>query len=64
MVVRPREEDWAGLRGLLKNGEGDKGIYDEAKEGNGRFDGADQVLLNEWFSQEGGGGDWNRLSFT
>ena len=73
MVFRPRESDWAGLRKLLKNGEGDEGIYLEGGEGggsangplyvNGSFDGADQGLLNEWFSEEGGGGQWNRLSF-
>ncbi|KAK8844565.1 hypothetical protein IAR55_006412 [Kwoniella newhampshirensis] len=64
MVIRPRDSDWDGLRGLLKDGEGDDGIYTEASPGNGSFDGADQGLLNEWFSEEGGGGDWNRLPFT
>ena len=73
MVIRPRESDWEGLRRLLKNGEGEEGIYLEGGEGdergsgplygNGSFDGADQGLLNEWFSEEGGGGQWNRLSF-
>ncbi|WVO21294.1 uncharacterized protein IAS62_002602 [Cryptococcus decagattii] len=62
MVVRPRESDWDGLRGMLKDGEGEDGLY--RQQGNGSFDGADQGLLNEWFSEEGGGGDWNRLSFT
>ncbi|OWZ79066.1 glycogenin glucosyltransferase [Cryptococcus neoformans Tu401-1] len=62
MVIRPRESDWDGLKGMLKDGEGEDGLYREA--GNGSFDGADQGLLNEWFSEEGGGGDWNRLSFT
>lgn len=62
MVIRPRESDWLGLKGLLKSGEGDQGIYQAG--GNGSFDGADQGLLNEWFSEEGGGGQWNRLSFT
>ena len=61
MVVRPNKRDWQGLRGLLKNGEGEDGIF---VDGNGSFDGADQGLLNEWFSEEGGGGEWNRLSFT
>ncbi|WVQ76910.1 hypothetical protein IAR50_006588 [Cryptococcus sp. DSM 104548] len=61
MVVRPRENDWEGLRGLLKDGEAADGIY---REGNGSFDGADQGLLNEWFSDEGGGGEWHRLPFT
>lgn len=65
MVIRPRESDWTGLRELLKNGEGSEGIYSAGNgNGNGSFDGADQGLLNEWFSEEGGGGDWNRLSFT
>lgn len=63
MVIRPRESDWQGLKGLLKSGEGEQGIYQETG-GNGSFDGADQGLLNEWFSEEGGGGSWNRLSFT
>jgi glycogenin glucosyltransferase len=53
---------------MLKNGESDQGIFDASSvgvaSGNGSFDGADQGLLNEWFSEEGGGGDWNRLSFT
>ncbi|ORY30810.1 nucleotide-diphospho-sugar transferase [Naematelia encephala] len=61
MVIRPRESDWSGLRNLLQNGEGEEGIY---LTGNGSFDGADQGLLNEWFSEEGGGGAWNRLPFT
>lgn len=60
MVIRPRESDWEGMRNMLKNGEGDDGIYNS----NGSFDGADQGLLNEWFSPEGPGGDWNRLPFT
>ena len=66
MVIRPRDSDWEGLRKLLKNGEGQEGIYLEGQEGlygNGSFDGADQGLLNEWFSEEGGGGQWNRLPF-
>jgi glycogenin glucosyltransferase len=50
------------MRALLKDGEGDQGIFEGG--GNGSFDGADQGLLNEWFSEEGGGGAWNRLSFT
>ncbi|WVN86039.1 uncharacterized protein L203_101197 [Cryptococcus depauperatus CBS 7841] len=61
MVIRPREEDWNGLRAMLKDSEDDDGIF---KEGNGSFDGADQGLLNEWFSEGGGGGAWNRLPFT
>ena len=63
MVIRPRESDWKGLRQLLQNGEGVEGIFVEGSGGNGSFDGADQGLLNEWFSEEGGGGDWNRLPF-
>jgi glycogenin glucosyltransferase len=65
MVVRPRQSDWDGMRALLQNGEGDDGIYVQSgSDGNGSFDGADQGLLNEWFSEEGGGGQWNRLPFT
>jgi hypothetical protein len=55
------------MRKMLQNGEGEQGIYEAgagAGGSNGSFDGADQGLLNEWFSEEGGGGDWNRLSFT
>lgn len=62
MVIRPRESDFEGMRGLMQaaiEGDGAGGLG-----GNGSFDGADQGLLNEWFSEEGGGGDWNRLSFT
>ncbi|WVQ85140.1 hypothetical protein IAT38_007305 [Cryptococcus sp. DSM 104549] len=66
MVIRPRDADWEALRGMLKDGEGDDGIYrqDGGAPGNGSFDGADQGLLNEYFSEEGGGGEWNRLPFT
>ncbi|WRT63374.1 uncharacterized protein IL334_000279 [Kwoniella shivajii] len=64
MVIRPRESDWVGLKGILKSGEGDDGIFRENEVGNGSFDGADQGLLNEWFSEEGGGDQWNRLPFT
>jgi alpha-N-acetylglucosamine transferase len=60
MVLRPRDSDWEGMRAMLKTGEGADGVYNS----NGSFDGADQGLLNEWFSEEGGGGDWNKLSFT
>ena len=63
MVIRPREDDWEGLRGLLRDGEGADGMYAKGS-GNGSFDGADQGLLNEWFSAEGGGEPWNRLPFT
>jgi hypothetical protein len=64
MVVEPREEDFVGMMGLMKD------ALDKGRElggtvsGNGSFDGADQGLLNEWFSEDGPGGDWNRLSFT
>ena len=61
MVIRPRDSDFEGLQNLLKSGEGEDGIY---RPGSGSFDGADQGLLNEWFSEEGGGGEWNRLPFT
>ena len=69
MVVRPRESDWEGLKGLLDQAIEDDSVAELAEsggggKGNGSFDGADQGLLNEWFSSEGGGGDWNRLSFT
>lgn len=61
MVIRPREADFEGMRALLKAAaEGET----SGAGGNGSFDGADQGLFNEWFSEEGGGGDWNRLSFT
>ncbi|RXK40694.1 hypothetical protein M231_01945 [Tremella mesenterica] len=61
MVIRPRESDFLGMQNLLKGGEGSDGVY---RAGNGSFDGADQGVLNEWFSEEGGGGDWHRLPFT
>ncbi|KAK4686846.1 hypothetical protein P7C73_g3279, partial [Tremellales sp. Uapishka_1] len=64
MVIRPRESDWEGLRALLKNEEEETDAEAGTSKGNGSFDGADQGLLNEWFSEEGGGGEWNRLSFT
>lgn len=70
-MFTPDEKDFEGMMGMMKaareggsaDGQGqgqDLGIG----KGNGSFDGADQGLLNEWFSEEGGGGDWNRLSFT
>jgi glycogenin glucosyltransferase len=65
MVFTPRQEDFDGMMGLMKaarEGKGPEGLG--IGSGNGSFDGADQGLLNEWFSEEGGGGDWNRLSFT
>lgn len=65
MVFTPRQEDFDGMMGLMKaarDGEGSDGLG--IGNGNGSFDGADQGLLNEWFSEEGGGGDWHRLSFT
>ncbi|GHJ83893.1 hypothetical protein NliqN6_0295 [Naganishia liquefaciens] len=65
MVFTPRQEDFDGMMGVMKaarEGKGPEGLG--IGSGNGSFDGADQGLLNEWFSEEGGGGDWNRLSFT
>ncbi|KAJ9120203.1 hypothetical protein QFC22_003103 [Naganishia vaughanmartiniae] len=65
MVFTPRQEDFDGMMGLMKaarEGEATEGLG--IGSGNGSFDGADQGLLNEWFSEEGGGGDWHRLSFT
>ncbi|KAJ9094372.1 hypothetical protein QFC19_007981 [Naganishia cerealis] len=65
MVFTPRQEDFDGMMGLMKaarEGQGTSGLG--IGNGNGSFDGADQGLLNEWFSEEGGGGDWHRLSFT
>ena len=64
MVIRARDSDWQGMRKLLENGEGEEGLYEAGAVGNGSFDGADQGLLNEWFSETGGGGVWNRLPFT
>ncbi|KAL7420151.1 glycogenin glucosyltransferase [Cryptotrichosporon argae] len=60
MVIRPRDCDFDKLQQMLKDGAEDGELY----KGNGSFDGADQGLLNEYFSPEGEGGDWNRLSFT
>lgn len=65
MVFTPRQEDFDGMMELMKaarDGKSADGLG--IGNGNGSFDGADQGLLNEWFSEEGGGGDWNRLSFT
>lgn len=55
------QEDWDGLMALL-DPEGQ--AADGESGSNGSFDGADQGLLNEWFSEEGGGGGWQRLKFT
>lgn len=54
MVIRPRLSDFENLRQLMVTDEGG---------GNGSFDGADQGLLNQYFSEDGAGGPWNRLSF-
>lgn len=65
MVFTPRQEDFDGMMGLMKaarDGQATEGLG--VGSGNGSFDGADQGLLNEWFSEEGGGGEWHRLSFT
>lgn len=65
MVIRPSESDFEGMRNLLKEAaESAEDAEGNGTGGNGSFDGADQGLLNEWFNAEGGGGDWNRLSFT
>lgn len=55
MVIRPRLSDFENLRQLTTA---------DASGGNGSFDGADQGLLNHYFSEEGAGGPWNRLPFT
>lgn len=55
MVVRPKETDFDNLREMLAAGPENQG---------GTFDGADQGLLNQYFSEEGLGGPWNRLPFT
>ncbi len=70
MVLQPDERDFEGMREImLEAASGERraagaGLGSGSGSGNGSFDGADQGLLNEWFSEEGGGGDWNRLSFT
>lgn len=57
MVVRPEQADFDAIRQFL-NGDA------ESASGNGSFDGADQGLLNSYFSADGPGGQWNRLPFT
>lgn len=66
MVFEPREADFRGMIKLMKDARESGGELEGMGlgSGNGSFDGADQGLLNEWFSEEGGGGEWNRLSFT
>jgi hypothetical protein len=66
MVFEPDEADFKGMMELMESArKGDNELEGLGiGSGNGSFDGADQGLLNEWFSEEGGGGDWNRLSFT
>jgi alpha-N-acetylglucosamine transferase len=54
MVIRPNDADFDGLRTMMT----------ESAEHNGSFDGADQGLLNNYFSEDGPGGQWNRLPFT
>lgn len=39
MVICFRESDWDGFKGMLKDGEGEDGLYREV--GNGSFDGVD-----------------------
>lgn len=58
MVVRPHLSDFENLQELLRLNSANDG------EGNGSFDGADQGLLNMYFSDEGKGQSWNRLPFT
>ncbi|KLT43180.1 nucleotide-diphospho-sugar transferase [Cutaneotrichosporon oleaginosum] len=55
MVIRPRLSDFENLRQLM---------VADSSGGNGSFDGADQGLLNHYFSEEGEGGPWHRLPFT
>jgi glycogenin glucosyltransferase len=66
MVFEPNDGDFEGMMKLMEDArQGDVALEGLGiGSGNGSFDGADQGLLNEWFSEEGGGGDWNRLSFT
>lgn len=71
MVFEPKTEDFDGMMKLMKDAiSGGDAVAEASRSGsgssngNGSFDGADQGLLNEWFSAEGGGGDWNRLSFS
>lgn len=67
MVFKPDVKDFDGMMGLMRAAREGAGGVDGALgigSGNGSFDGADQGLLNEWFSEEGGGGDWHRLSFS
>lgn len=54
MVVRPQSSDFEELRGRMT----------ASSDNNGSFDGADQGLLNQYFSEDGPGGQWNRLPFT
>lgn len=70
MVFKPDVKDFEGMMGLMKAAREGAASASAGAEGlgigngNGSFDGADQGLLNEWFSEEGGGGDWHRLSFS
>jgi lipopolysaccharide biosynthesis glycosyltransferase len=57
MVIRPGPTDFDDIRETLRNNSTDG-------SGNGSFDGADQGLLNQYFSDEGRGGAWHRLPFT
>lgn len=57
MVIRPQLSDFTALQATLA-------AHADSGNGNGSFDGADQGLLNEYFSEEGPGGAWNRLPFT
>lgn len=51
MVIRPQESDFEALRKA-------------AQTNNSSFDGADQGLLNQYFSEDGAGEAWYRLPFT
>lgn len=51
MVIRPQESDFEALRKA-------------AQTDNSSFDGADQGLLNQYFSEDGAGEAWYRLPFT
>ncbi|KAL1408915.1 glycogenin glucosyltransferase [Vanrija albida] len=57
MVIRPQLSDFKALQATLAE-------HADSGSGNGSFDGADQGLLNEYFSEDGPGGPWNRLPFT
>lgn len=51
MVIRPQESDFESL-------------WKAMRTEDSSFDGADQGLLNQYFSEDGTGETWNRLPFT